>query len=173
MGVIYLHKVAESVQLITVIKFIIQNHMIKNLLSFSAILMLSMAFVSCKKQEGCTDKNASNYSVDAEEDDGTCTYKGSVVFWYNQATSNYLTSDPPSQSLVFYVDGTVVGSTAANVYWNSAPSCGANGSITVEKDLGFSKSRAYNYSIVDNNNLELWSGSVTMDANTCLAFQLN
>jgi hypothetical protein len=137
------------------------------------LFSIAVMFNSCKKQEGCTDKNAANYSVDAEEDDGTCTYKGSVVFWYNQATSSYLTSFPPSQSLVFYVDGTLVGSTAANVYWNSAPSCGANGSITVEKDLGFSKSRAYNYSVVDNNNLELWSGNVTIDANTCLAFQLN
>ena len=138
-----------------------------------SIAIASLTLVSCKKEEGCTDKNAANYSVDAEEDDGTCTYNGSVVFWYNQATSNYLTSDPPSQSLVFYVDGVVVGSTAANVYWNSAPSCGTNGSITVEKDLGFSKSKSYNYRVVDNNNLELWSGNVSLDANTCLALQLN
>jgi len=172
MGVIYLHKAAEAVQLITVIKFIIQNHMIKNLLSFSAILMLSMAFVSCKKQEGCTDKNASNYSVDAEEDDGTCTYEGNVVFWYDQNTSAALQANL-SNSLSFYVDGMIVGSTATTQYWTGGPSCGANASITATKSLGLVKSKSYPYQVIDDWGDVIWSGNVTMDANTCLAFQLN
>ncbi len=139
------------------------------ILSFA---FMSLVAVSCSKEEGCTDSSATNFSESAEEDNGSCTYKGSVVFWYNQATSNYLTSDPPSQSLVFYVDGAVVGSTAASVYWNSAPTCGTNGSITVEKNLGTSKSKSYAYKVVDNNGLELWSDNVVLEANTCIQLVL-
>ena len=35
-----------------------------------SVLILS----SCKKEEGCTDPTAMNYSSDAEEDDGTCIH---------------------------------------------------------------------------------------------------
>jgi hypothetical protein len=140
------------------------------ILSFA---FMSLVAVSCSKEEGCTDSSATNFSESAEKDDGSCKYKGSVVFWYNQATSNYLTSDPPSQSLVFYVDGAVVGSTAANVYWNSAPACGTNGSITVEKDLGTSKSKSFAFKVVDNNNYEHWSNNVVIQANSCFKLQLS
>ena len=36
-------------------------------------LIGATTLTSCKK-EGCTDPNANNYSVDADKDDGTCTY---------------------------------------------------------------------------------------------------
>ena len=145
--------------------------MFKKLLSLTAIFVFCFAFTSCKKEEGCTDKNAANYSVDAEEDDGTCTYKGNVVFWYNQATSEGLQFDL-SSSLSFYVDGVIVGSTATSQYWTGGPVCGANGSITVEKDLGLVKSKSYSYQVKDDWGDVIWSGNVSFDANTCLAFEL-
>jgi hypothetical protein len=145
--------------------------MIKKSLFISSMLIMSVAFVSCKKEEGCTDKNASNYSADAEEDDGTCTYKGSVVFWYGQATSEELQFDL-SSSLSFYVDGIIVGSTATTQYWTGGPACGANGSITVEKDLGLVKSKSYPYQVKDDWGDVIWEGNVTVDANSCLAFEL-
>ena len=101
-------------------------------LSLSATTMLT---TSCSKEQGCTDPDSKNYSATAEEDDGSCAYEGEVVFWYNKITSENLYDDG-SDALTFYVDGKVVGSSNANVYWGSAPSCGDNASITVTKDLG-------------------------------------
>jgi len=142
-----------------------------NTLRTTLLLIVSVLILHSCKQEGCTDKNASNYSSDADKDDGTCTYKGEVVFWYGESVSSYLTI-LQSNSLTFYVDGVIVGSTASSVYWTSAPSCNSNASITVEKDLGLVKSKESTYRVINEDGLTLWEGQVTFVANTCTTFQL-
>ena len=129
-----------------------------------------LALASCKK-EGCIDVDATNYNADAKKDDGTCTYEGKTVFWYNETASTNLTADGAT-SLTYYVNGEVVGSGAANVYWTAAPDCGQDASITVTKSLGGSKTSAYTYSVKDQTGWEYWSGSVTFEANTCIKQQL-
>lgn len=49
-------------------------------ISIAAALSLLMVFslTSCKKR-GCTDPTAENYSVDAEKDNGSCTYTDEVL----------------------------------------------------------------------------------------------
>jgi len=37
-------------------------------------IAISIVFVSCTKEEGCTDPVAANYSSDAENDDGSCVF---------------------------------------------------------------------------------------------------
>jgi len=76
-------------------------------------------------------------------------------------------------ALTYYVDGTVVGSSAASVVWTGAPDCGQDGSVTVTKNLGNVKSKAYTYSVKDQDGNELWSGTVNFKANTCVAVQLS
>ena len=41
-------------------------------LYFSFLIILSIIFVSCSKEEGCTNPDASNYNPDAVKDDGSC-----------------------------------------------------------------------------------------------------
>jgi hypothetical protein len=37
-------------------------------------IAISLIFVSCTKEEGCTDPIAANYNSDAENDDGSCVF---------------------------------------------------------------------------------------------------
>jgi len=141
----------------------------------AVILSTSMIIsTSCSKDKvkGCTDPDSKNYSSIAEEDDGSCRYEGSVVFWYNKLTSENLYDDG-SDALTFYVDGNVVGSTNVTQYWNSAPNCGDNASITVVKDLGKVKTQAFSYRVIDDIGDEIWSGTVNFNANSCLKMELS
>jgi len=47
----------------------------KNLVLVTAMAVgMGSIFTSCSKKEGCTDSTAENYSIDADKDDGSCTY---------------------------------------------------------------------------------------------------
>ncbi len=137
---------------------------------FGIFLIAGILFTGCKK-EGCTDGDATNFSEEADEDDGTCKYEGEVIFWYGKATSEFLVGDG-AQTLTYYVDNAIVGSTAATVFDTAEPACGQNGSITVTRDLGSEKSQTATYSIKDQTDHEYYKGSVTFAANTCEATEL-
>jgi len=135
------------------------------------MLMGVLAFTGCKR-EGCTDRDSAAYDPDAKNDDGSCQYQGEIVFWYDQATADYLTNICVSTSLTYYVDGQVVGSSAASVFFTGAPNCGQNSTITVTKDLGSVKSKSFSFSIKDDIGDELWNGTDNFTANTCLIIKL-
>lgn len=132
----------------------------------------SITFFSSCAKEGCTDSAATNFSAEAKNDDGTCSFESSAVFYYDQATSQFLLNDGAT-NLTFYVDGRIVGSSAVSVYWTSEPDCGSNGSITVTKPLGGVKTQSYSYSVVDQTGWEYWSGTLNFNANTCTVYELN
>lgn len=149
---------------------LIKMNKIKHLLLIGVILSTT-TFVGCKK-EGCTDINATNYDSEAKDDDGSCRFEGSVQFWYNQATSENLLDDG-SASLTFSVDGEVIGSYAASVFFASNPSCGQASVVRTTKDLGSAKTKTSTYRVVDDFGDEIWTGNVTFDAaDECLSIEL-
>ena len=52
-------------------------------------ITFALVFSSCTKEEGCTDPLATNFNVDAENDDGSCIFglaggewiTESITFW--------------------------------------------------------------------------------------------
>lgn len=142
----------------------------------SKVLMLSIFIAvltaSCAKKEGCTDQKATNFDEDAKKDCNCCTYESSIVFWLNQADANYISTTGQATVLNYYFDGEFVGSTGASQYWTASPNCGQNGSMTVTKDLGESKSKAYVLTVVDEDGYTWWTQTLNLDANTCHQLQL-
>ena len=105
------------------------------------------------------------------ESNGSCTFQGMVVFWYDEATSDslyYFGSD----FLIYTVVGEVVGTQDINTYWTGAPDCGQSGSITVTKDLGSDKTKSFTYSVVDDLGDEIWGGNLEFTGNTCWGHEL-
>jgi len=135
------------------------------------IFAISLTALSSCKKEGCIDADATNYNADAKKDDGTCSYEGNVVIWYGETAANALVADGAT-SLTYYVDGAIVGSSAANIYWTGAPDCGANASITVTEDLGGVKTQSIQYSVKDQTGFEYWTGNLNFNANECKAVEL-
>jgi len=65
----------------------------KNSFIFLMLLFISiMAITSCGKK-GCTNKYATNYCWKCKDDDGTCNYKSTMIFWFNKTTSDNLIAD--------------------------------------------------------------------------------
>jgi hypothetical protein len=144
-----------------------------NVLKFliiSVALAGTSVLSSCKK-EGCIDSSSVNYSADAKKDDGSCKYEGEAVIWYGEDTSQELMLEGVS-TLKFYVDSKLVGSTSASVYWASAPACGANGSITITKDLGSAKNKTYTYTVEDDLGFTVAGGILNFEANSCESVEI-
>lgn len=144
----------------------------KNIFTLFLVVVTALAsFTGCKK-EGCNDPDATNYNADAGKDDGSCIFEGSVVFWYNAATADFMQSLGVDE-LNFYVDGNLVGTRNINDFYTTQPDCGDAGSITVVKSLDDKKSRNFSFSIEDQENFLLDVGVFGIRANECTAFRFD
>lgn len=134
------------------------------------LIAAASSLVSCKK-EGCTDPDAVNYNADAGQDDSSCRYEGSIVFWYRQDIADQLAANGVDLlAATFFTEE--VGTHVPNNPTSSAPSCGAVGSFTIERDMGSSKSQVIDYIIDEVDGFGFWSDVVTIQANKCKTVEL-
>lgn len=140
------------------------------------IVLLSLAFVSCKKK-GCTDIAADNYQGAATADDGSCTYSGSIVFWFDDTTANNLFGNS-ILSVDIYIDNVISGSLNWNQYTSAAPVCGVSG-FTEVTDLASSASMELSYHVrtqpdpLSGLTTVLDSGLVVTERGTCNSVEFN
>ncbi len=142
------------------------------LFSISALFIsFSIILNSCAKK-GCTDSNADNYTQDAKEDDGTCTYTGSVVVWWGKTLSDSAQAYGLT-AIKVYTDGAFLSTNATSTYWTGAPSCGANGSVTYKKNLGKNKTGSVSIGLKDENGNELGKAeSQTLTGGQCVTVEI-
>ncbi len=104
----------------------------------SIVAMISTT--GCAKK-GCTDKLATNYCEKCKKDDGSCTYKGKVVFWWDQTFKDAAVVPGITTTITIYVNGSPIATRDVSQYWASQPNCTDQGAIVYEKDMGKEKSQ--------------------------------
>ena len=81
--------------------------------------------------------------------------KGQLMVW----TSNANAAGP----IAVYIDNVAMGS--ITMYFTGAPSCGSNGCVTSTLKVG-------SHAISATDGTGNWTGTITVNANTCSSFQL-
>jgi hypothetical protein len=148
----------------------------KIILALSASVLMLGSMTSCKK-EGCTDGDATNFDSEASKDNGTCTFSSRLVFWWKKDFRDSCAENGISNINVYF-DNKLAGSLpVSSLYWNSAPSCGATGALTINKDLGSNKSGTYaEYEkLLDGSGSEiitLPAENIKINANTCNQYEM-
>lgn len=142
---------------------------------FSILLALaSFCILSCKKPvPGCMDVNAENYNYLAEENDGTCSYRGSAVFYHGLETSQNLL-DAGVTNVKLYVDDVFFDAMSPNVHFTFVPSCSHPDAMLMENyGIGNSPTKTFGYKIKDQDNFLLSAGTFTISGNQCNAIEYN
>ena len=134
---------------------------------FASILLLT----NCSKK-GCTDPDSIHYDQKARTDDGNCEYEGSLVFWYGKQVSEFLLRNDVD-SLDFYLNEELIGSTKASLYRTSPPNCDDFfNAVKITKHLGDVKTIGYNFSVQSEEGIVIWNTSLNINGNTCSTLEL-
>ncbi len=142
------------------------------LLVFVGFIGLGIGLTSCDKPvKGCMDAMAKNFNANAEEDDGSCIFTADLVFWYNFPTSNFLEVFGHTE-LHYYLDEKIIGEGGIKEPFIHAPDCFADSTISTSVDLANVKSKSFSYRVLNQNDDEVWSGNVTLQADSCTQVRL-
>ncbi|MBP5994509.1 MAG: hypothetical protein KA736_02315 [Crocinitomicaceae bacterium] len=132
--------------------------------------LLSLLIFSCSKP-GCTDPSAKNYNISAKKNDGSCTYQTKLIFWQDLTAAN---SWAPLgvTSLKYYVNGVYIGSSLANEYYSTQPSCAASGQASYTIDLGKNTSGSVHVQVIDQSDFTWYDEYVTVYNDECSYYRV-
>lgn len=133
-------------------------------------LALGLSIASCTK-EGCTNIEATNYSPDANQNDGSCSYKGNIVFWASPVVSDSLIS-LGHDFLRFEVEGEYVDSISTAVFFAAGGECNLTGTITNQRTFVGDTKRYYKYRVKGAGFETLQEDIILLNANDCEAVEI-
>jgi len=120
------------------------------------ISIVSIAILQTCKIEGCTDSSASNYNSKANSNDGSCIFKGEVIFWVD-TTFHF-------NDISVIIDDSVIG--VIDGYFTDQPECGIPHSVNIELEEGI-----YEFTAIDTLG-SIYSDTFNIERNLCTAKQI-
>lgn len=139
--------------------------------SFLLFLVLAISFSSCKK-EGCTDLLANNTTAGAKKDDGSCTYESAVVFWHTVSTKSFLSNNGVT-SLIYFLDGTQLGTSGVNTVFSNAPDCTDATAFTRLIAYDGQATKDLKYEVKSQSGQSLFTGTITFSSGECISQELS
>jgi hypothetical protein len=142
------------------------------------ILLSSFAILTACKKEGCTDNLAENFDKEAEKENNTCTYEGTLTFWIN-ANSSIDFNNNMIDELFVYVDGTKIGQMTSTSNQLTTPDCGSIG-LTYYENFGLEESKLISYKITyeqyvgpgPKEEFTYTEGTLKIEGGQCTTFQI-
>lgn len=138
---------------------------------FFGFALSGLFFLVCCKRKDCIDIDAKNYNSTAKKDDGSFTYKGDAIVWFDQVKAQEFV-DSNIVTVNFYVDGSKAGVLETVNFTGTPPSCFSPKGTTITKELQDNKSKIFLLEVREEDSTLISSHELMIHANRCTPFKL-
>jgi hypothetical protein len=138
------------------------------------ILLLSITLLisSCERSTyGCIEPAATNYNINANYDNGNCTYISDIVFYEDVAAAIYF-DIIGVEWLDLSIDGEYIGTLDATLGLTYTPDCNEVDAIAFSLEWENSHSSSFTWVIRDENGFKHYEGAEVVVPNDCLPMEL-
>lgn len=139
--------------------------------SFLLLFILSLTLSTACNRKGCTDIDAKNYNSKSKKDDGSCSYEGDAIIWFNEDKALDF-ADSNIAYVSYFIENINYGSKDILSYTETPPSCNSPKGLTITKALRSKKSNTFELEVRKPDGTIISTHDVIFHANECTPFQL-